>query len=192
MRPAYACLPPLGLPVGASALIFRPDDGTPWMARPDLTAQQFRAVLDEWRSKGYYPINAAAYPDGDTTRFGLVMVRDSSPRKWAERHGLTTAAAAEGARRREVQGLPPDRDLGLPAGGREPLPGRLGAGHPDRSAHHLDTGRPGGRRASRAAVVAGPPRRLVDNLGISPPPQSGRLAPRRRWRIAPPTRRRAT
>ena len=36
-------------------VIFRPDDGNPWMAWPDLTAPQFRAALDEWRSKGYHP-----------------------------------------------------------------------------------------------------------------------------------------
>ena len=61
------------------------------MAWPDLTDQQFRATLDEWRSKGYHPISAAASPDGDTTRFGLVMVRNSPHLEWAERHDLTTA-----------------------------------------------------------------------------------------------------
>jgi hypothetical protein len=56
-----------------------------------LTAEQFQLELDEKRSKGLYPISAVAFPDGDKTRFGFVMARNSQRPKWAERHGLTTA-----------------------------------------------------------------------------------------------------
>jgi hypothetical protein len=116
MRPAFASPHPM-VSSRRFSVIFRTDDGTDWMARPDLTAEQFRAALDEWRPKGYYPASAAAYPDGDTPRFALVMVREDPRREWAERHGLTMAQLLEELEAGKASGHHPTVISGYRQGG---------------------------------------------------------------------------
>jgi CubicO group peptidase (beta-lactamase class C family) len=90
MMPVYVSAYPAGDSPRLAA-IFRPDSGAPWVARHDLTAEQFQAMFDEGRSRGQRPIGATAYPNGGVIRFALILARDRSVRDWTARPGLSSA-----------------------------------------------------------------------------------------------------
>ena len=91
------------------------DDGTPWEGWPSLTEEEYGAKLKEWKTKGYRPLCASAYPTKGGLRFTLLVVKDSVT-EWAEVHGLTPDRFKEWARGREKEGLRPLVIVGYPQG----------------------------------------------------------------------------
>lgn len=82
-----------GYPDGAGtcrlAAVFVEAGKTPWIARQDLTANQYQKLFDEYAPKGYRPTSVTAYPGDGGVRFAAVFVHDETP--WVARHDLTAA-----------------------------------------------------------------------------------------------------
>ncbi len=66
-----------------------PDDGTPYLARFDMTAGQYKAFLAEGKAGGYRPVSATGYGIGaDQTLFAAVLLKDNPRLEWVEKHSL--------------------------------------------------------------------------------------------------------
>jgi CubicO group peptidase (beta-lactamase class C family) len=71
------------------AALFVEAGESPWVARHDLTAEQYQKAFDEWCPKGYRPTGVSAYPTETGRRFAVAFVKGSTG--WAARHGLSSA-----------------------------------------------------------------------------------------------------
>ena len=72
-------------------IVFRRDDGkTAWVARNDLTGEQYQARFDMWRKAGYRPLSLESYPTADGIRYAGIFVKSAGPR-WLAYHGLGEA-----------------------------------------------------------------------------------------------------
>ena len=63
--------------------------GPPWRARWGLTNGEFLDELEEYRRKGYRPIDLEIYGIDGKTRYAYVMIRDPRRPRWVARWGLT-------------------------------------------------------------------------------------------------------
>ena len=61
--------------------------GPAWRMRWGLTHGEFLDELDTYRRKGYCPMDIEVYGTGSGTRYGYVMVRDSSRSAWTAVYG---------------------------------------------------------------------------------------------------------
>lgn len=68
--------------------IFRHDDGTPWVARHDLTGKQYQSAFDEWHKAGYRLINVDSYLLNGDVRYAAVWRKAPGPAIRAY-HGAT-------------------------------------------------------------------------------------------------------
>ncbi|HZL37539.1 MAG TPA: serine hydrolase [Tepidisphaeraceae bacterium] len=71
------------------AVLFVAAGQTPWIARHDLTADEYQKLFDEWQPKGYRPASVAAYPAKGGVLFAAVLVKDATP--CVARHGMSAA-----------------------------------------------------------------------------------------------------
>ncbi len=70
--------------------IFRPADGTPWVARHGLTAAQYQDEFDLRVPQGYRPLQVESYTDGAAIRYAVIFVKQAGP-LWTAYHGRTDA-----------------------------------------------------------------------------------------------------
>jgi hypothetical protein len=63
--------------------------GPAWVARHNLTAQQYQAVFNQYTGQGYRPVHVDGYMTSDGVRFAAIWERRGGP--WVARHGLTGA-----------------------------------------------------------------------------------------------------
>lgn len=69
------------------AALFTEARGRDWVARHDLTEQDYQKIFDEWAPRGYRPTTATAYPTPDGLRFAVSFVRDATG--WSARHAMS-------------------------------------------------------------------------------------------------------
>jgi CubicO group peptidase (beta-lactamase class C family) len=70
--------------------IFVADGVKNWVARNDLTADQYQKTFDEYAPKDYHPVCVAAYGTAAGTRFAVVMIQEKGVR-WESRNDLSAA-----------------------------------------------------------------------------------------------------
>lgn len=70
--------------------IFRPVDGTPYVAKHGLTDAQFDAEFDKWTAAGYRMLQVDGYQHGGVARYAAIFVKQAGPEQ-TETHGLTFA-----------------------------------------------------------------------------------------------------
>jgi CubicO group peptidase (beta-lactamase class C family) len=51
---------------------------TPWVARHDLTAEEYQKVFDQFAPQGYRPISVSVYPTQNGRRFATVFLKDGA------------------------------------------------------------------------------------------------------------------
>src|SRR5262245_10123684 len=68
--------------------IFRPADGTAWVARHGLTAAQYQDEFDLRIPQGYRPLQVESYTDGAAIRYAVIFVKQAGP-DWVAYHGKT-------------------------------------------------------------------------------------------------------
>ena len=66
--------------------IFRPADGTPWVARYGMTDQQYADEFTLRVGQGYRPLQVESYIDGFAIRYAVIFVKQAGP-NWATYHG---------------------------------------------------------------------------------------------------------
>ena len=76
-----------------------------WETRLDLTAEQFRKLADEQKSRGMRPTSISVYPTSAGPRFAAVFIKDATA--WAVQHGLTSALYQTAFDRRIKEGYRP-------------------------------------------------------------------------------------
>ena len=72
------------------AAVFEKKVGSEWVARHNLTAQQYQQTFDEFTKKGFYPAYINAYMAGNQELFACVFEKGNNP-AWVARHNLTAA-----------------------------------------------------------------------------------------------------
>jgi hypothetical protein len=71
--------------------IFRPDDGTPWVARSGLSAADYQTEFDTWtKQQGYRPLQVESYLSGDAVRYAAIFVKTPGP-AFTAYHGKSAA-----------------------------------------------------------------------------------------------------
>lgn len=70
-------------------VIFRPADGTAWVARHNLTAAQYQQEFNTWKAQGYRPINVESYLQGGALRYAVIFSKTAGA--WSAYHGQTQA-----------------------------------------------------------------------------------------------------
>lgn len=70
--------------------IFRPKDGTAYVARHGLTGAQFDAEFDKWTNTGYRMLQVDGYQQSGQARYAAIFVKQTGPDQ-TETHGLTAA-----------------------------------------------------------------------------------------------------
>jgi hypothetical protein len=69
--------------------IFRPADGTAWVARHGMTGAGYQAEWDTWvKSNGYRPLNVEAYRAGGKLRYSAIFVKTAGP-SFQAYHGVS-------------------------------------------------------------------------------------------------------
>jgi WD40 repeat protein/CubicO group peptidase (beta-lactamase class C family)/Flp pilus assembly protein TadD len=96
---------------------FAPRPGSDWLVRCDLTADQFRAALEEARRKGYQPGNFFAYATPAGPAFGLALGREEPELDWEARLDLTPEAFAAEQARQLARGWRVRQAIGYDRGG---------------------------------------------------------------------------
>ncbi len=71
-------------------VIFRPADGTLWVARHNLTADQYQDEFELRAGQGYRPLQVESYTDGDAIRYAVIFVKQNGP-AWTAYHGRNDA-----------------------------------------------------------------------------------------------------
>ncbi len=71
-------------------LIFRPADGTPWVARVGMNNQEYADEFDLRVGQGFRPLQVESYMDGFTIRYAVIFVKQAGP-GWVTYHGKTEA-----------------------------------------------------------------------------------------------------
>jgi Polyglycine hydrolase-like, structural repeat len=87
-------------------VIFRPDDGTPLVARHDLTSEQYQAEFDSRAREGYRLLHLDSYPTPDGTRFASIFVKASGP-PWLAYHDRSQADHQMNFNQRTAEGSVP-------------------------------------------------------------------------------------
>jgi N-acyl-D-amino-acid deacylase len=99
-----------------AALAVRDPHNSPWLARLDLTPQQYQKAFTEWAAKGYRLLSVSGYPNGQTTRFAALWVRDPAAGTWAGRHGLTAREYGKAVVENDRKHMRPVYVAGYPSG----------------------------------------------------------------------------
>jgi len=68
-------------------VILRPEDGTPWVERHNLTAKQYQLEFNYWVSRGYRPLQVESYLSGNAVRYAVIFVNKKGP-AWQAYHGV--------------------------------------------------------------------------------------------------------
>jgi hypothetical protein len=97
-------------------VIFRPDDGTPWVARHNLTSQQYQADFDSLPKQGYRPVHIESYPTPEGTRYASIYVEAAGP-PWLAYHDRSPADHQANFNQRIAEGWVPTIISVTPAGG---------------------------------------------------------------------------
>jgi hypothetical protein len=96
-------------------VIFRPDDGTPLIARQGLTSEQYQAEFDSRSREGFRPLHLDSYPTPDGTRYVLIFVKAPGP-PWLAYHDRSQADHQMNFNQRTAEGWIPVIISVTPAG----------------------------------------------------------------------------
>jgi hypothetical protein len=97
-------------------VIFRPEDGTPWVARHNLTSEQYQADFDSLPKQGYRPLQIESYPTAEGTRYASIFVKADGP-PWLAYHDRGPADHQANFEQRIAEGWVPTIISVTPAGG---------------------------------------------------------------------------
>jgi hypothetical protein len=97
-------------------VIFRPNDGTPWVARHNLTSQQYQADFDSLPREGYRPLYIESYPTPEGTRYASIFVKTGGP-PWLAYHNRSPADHQANFNQRTAEGWVPTIISVTPVGG---------------------------------------------------------------------------
>ena len=67
-------------------VIFRPADGTPWVARHGLDGAQYQQEFDHWTQQGYRLAHIESYLSNGHVRYAPIFVKSAGP-AWVAYHG---------------------------------------------------------------------------------------------------------
>lgn len=87
-------------------VIFRPEDGTPWVARHNLTSQQYQTDFDSLPKEGYRPLYIESYPTAEGTRYASIFVKADGP-PWLAYHNRGPADHQANFNQRIAEGWVP-------------------------------------------------------------------------------------
>jgi hypothetical protein len=82
-----------GFDVGGNTyfnMIFRPEDGTPWVAQVGLDAAGYQAAFDKWTGQGFRLMHCEAFLAGGNARYGGIWVKSGGP-AWRAYHGASAS-----------------------------------------------------------------------------------------------------
>ncbi len=68
-------------------VILRPENGTPWVERHNLTAKQYQLEFNYWLSRGYRPLQVESYLSGNAVRYAVIFINKKGP-AWQAYHGV--------------------------------------------------------------------------------------------------------
>ena len=66
-----------------------------WAEHRNLTSAQYSAKWNEYKAKGYRPLDIAAYPSGTATRYAGIWVQNKEGLAWSSHRNLTSSAYGE-------------------------------------------------------------------------------------------------
>ncbi len=72
------------------AVIWEPEDGTPYRVEHKLTAEECKRLLNEGKEAGYRPISLSAYPHQGQLFFTAVLLKDNRKPIWHDARDLTS------------------------------------------------------------------------------------------------------
>lgn len=71
-------------------MIFRPEDGTPWVAQVGLDAAAYQTAFDKWTGQGYRLQHCETFRSGGNVRYGGIWVKSAGP-AWRAYHGASAS-----------------------------------------------------------------------------------------------------
>jgi hypothetical protein len=97
-------------------VIYQPGDGTPWVARHNLTSEQYQAEFDSRSKEGFRPLHLESYPTPEGTRYASIFVKTGGP-PWLAYHDRSQTDHQANFNQQTAEGWVPVIISVAPAGG---------------------------------------------------------------------------
>lgn len=72
------------------AAIFEKSSVGPWVARHDMTSEQYQSEFEHWKAQGYRPLHISGFTVNGQDRYAAIWVKKSGP-AWVARHRMTSS-----------------------------------------------------------------------------------------------------